>query len=134
MTSLHGQVPADVDRISSPQQRAPAKSSSATRWGPWLVCVLVAAAAILTVAINGSVDASTQVPSVIQVGTQTRTSPAHVTTTTHAAPSLSTTTILVAKHPTTVVRPQATVTDHEGTSGGENSNDTTAAATSTGNP
>ena len=91
------------------------------------------------VTINGSGGAAAQVPSVIQVGNQAGTQPGIAVTTIPAPPSSSsTTTIPVAQHLTTVVRPQATVTDHEDPGSGDNSSETNvganAGATSTSNP
>jgi hypothetical protein len=99
----------------------------------------VATGAILMVTINGSGGAAAQVPSVIQVGNQTRTPPGIVVTTIPApTSSSSTTTIPVVQHLTTVVRPQATVTDHEDPSWGDSSSETNvganAGATSTSTP
>ena len=115
--------------------RGRAHSSNATRWGPWLFSLLVAIGAIVMVTINGSGGATTQVPAVIQVGSQT----ANVaSTTTTTIPSmnvtLSTTTIPGLKHLTTVVRPVATVTEHEDPGQGTGSDETKTGATSSGIP
>src|SRR5664280_1963171 len=139
MTGPHEQASATVTEISRVRRHGRARSSGAARWGPWLFSLLVATGAILMVTINGSGGAAAQVPSVIQVGNQAGTQPGIAVTTIPAPPSSSsTTTIPVAQHLTTVVRPQATVTDHEDPGSGDNSSETNvganAGATSTSNP
>ena len=138
MTRPHEQASAGMTEISRVRLHGRAHSSGATRWGPWLFSLLVATGAILMVTINGSGGAAAQVPSVIQVGNQAGAQPGIAVTTIPAPTSSSTTTIPVVQHLTTVVRPQATVTDHEDPGSGDSSSETNvganAGATSTSNP
>ena len=139
MTRPHEQESDRFAGTSRNPHRGRAQSSNATRGGPWLFSLLVAIGAIVTVTVNGSGGATTQVPAVIQVGSQTA-NVASTTTTTIPSRNVtsSATTIPRVQHLTTVVRPQATVTDHEDPGSGDSSSETNvganAGATSTSTP
>ena len=131
MTRSHEKESARFAGTSRNLRRGRAHSSNATRWGPWLFSLLVAIGAIVTVTVNGSGGATTQVPAVIQVGSQTA-NVASTTTTTIPSRNVtsSTTTIPRVQHLTTVVRPLATVTEHEDPSQGTGPGETETGATS----
>jgi hypothetical protein len=135
MTRPHEKESAQFAGTSRNLHRGRAHSSNATRWGPWLFSLLVTIGAIATVTINGSGGATTQVPAVIQVGSQTA-NVASTTTTTIPSRNVtsSTTTIPGLKRLTTVVRPLATVTEHEDPSQGTGSGETKTGATSSSIP
>jgi len=135
MTRSHEKESVRFAGTSRDLHRGRAHSSNATRWGPWLFSLLVVIGAIVTVTINGSSGATTQVPAVIQVGSQTA-NVASSTTTTIPSRNVtsSTTTIPGLTHLTTVVRPLATVTEHEDPSQGTGSGETETGATSSSIP
>ena len=135
MTRSHEKESVRFAGTSRVLHRGRAHSSNATRWGPWLFSLLVVIGAIVTVTINGSSGATTQVPAVIQVGSQTA-NVASSTTTTIPSRNVtsSTTTIPGLTHLTTVVRPLATVTEHEDPSQGTGSGETETGATSSSIP
>jgi hypothetical protein len=137
MTRPHEKESARFAGTSRNLHRDRAHSSNATRWGPWLFSLLVAIGAIATVTINGSGGATTQVPAVIQVGSQTAYVASTTTTTIPSRSVTSSTTIIPrVQHLTTVVRPLASVTEHEdpsqGTGPGET--ETKSGATSSSKP
>ena len=137
MTRPHEKESARFAGTSRNLHRDRAHSSNATRWGPWLFSLLVAIGAIATVTINGSGGATTQVPAVIQVGSQTA-NVASTTITTIPSRSVTSSTTIIPRvqHLTTVVRPLASVTEHEdpsqGTGPGET--ETKSGATSSSIP
>ena len=135
MTTPHEKESARLVGISRNLRRGRAHPSNATRWGPWLFSLLVAIGAVVTVTINSSGGATTQVPAVIEVGSQTA-SVASTTTTTVPSRNVtsSTTTIPGLQHLTTVVRPLATVTEHEDPSQGTEPGETKTGATSSSTP
>lgn len=119
------------ERVSTAGPRsavAPARRprSDGSRWGLWLTPLLVAGAAALGVMLTGASGATTGVPAQIQVGHQAISNPGKISTTsnhgstTTSVPAQTTTTVPTIKI-TTVVRPIAKVTDHEDSSGRDNS-------------
>ena len=135
MTRDKGRGPSGVDHTSLAPRHDRAPRPSPSRRGLWLFSLIVAAGSIMTVIINGAGSASTQVPSVIQVGRHSTTTPTVVTTTNPTSnTATSSTTIPVAQRLTTVVHPQANVTEHQDSNSGDNANEATATNTSAGNP
>ena len=135
MTTPHEKESARLVGNSRNLHRDRAHPSNATRWGPWLFSLLVAIGAVVTVTINSSGGATTQVPAVIEVGSRTA-NVASTTTTTVPSRNVtsSTSTIPGLQHLTTVVRPLATVTEHEDPSQGTVSGETGTGATSSSIP
>src|ERR1035437_10249468 len=131
MTRSHEKESARFAGTSRNLPRGRTQSSNATRWGPWLISLLVAIGAIVTVPVNGSGGATRQVPAVMQVGSQTANVASTPTTTIPSSNvTSSATTIPELKHLTTVVRPLATVTEHEDPRQGTAPGETETGATS----
>jgi hypothetical protein len=128
MKAHHGYGHEKVSTAGPRSAGTPARRqrSDGSRWGLWLTPLLVAAAAVLGVMLTGASGATTGVPAQIQVGLQAVSHTVIVPTkgnhgsTTTGVTNQSTTTIPTIKV-TTVVQPFAKVTDHEGSSGRDNS-------------
>lgn len=107
----------EASRVRPRGRRA---SPSGPPWRLWLLSLFVAAGAILLVTLTGAGGAATDVPSAVQVGRQAATVASSVAASTapgtkpNASPPPTTSEVA---HRTTVVRPLATVTDHEDSSG-----------------
>ena len=130
MTRSHQDESGRFTGTSQPLAHGHTRSSTSTRWGPWLFSLLIAVGAVVTATINGSGGAATQVPAVIQVGSQSTKVPSSVTTVPSKSVAATTTTIPRVQPLTTVVHPLSTVTEHEDSSSRAHSGETTTGATS----
>jgi len=132
MTRPHADEAARNAADTRVRRLGPRSSLSHSRWGLWLGSLIVAAAATALVTVAGTGGNAAQVPSALQVGSQSRlvtlivpkpkvSVPTVSTSSTLLVVSPTTSTTTPLAHRTTVINPVSTVTDQEDSGGGDNS-------------